>query len=415
MNQKPDRSGSGRRKQPHTVIIARGDRVRHFTIGPWLAAIAGTAVVALVAGGVGAATYIGLAAPQIESPSRPADIYQAYEDRIAALRAQLDRVTSRQMIDQRDLETRVADLIARQSEISERQGRITPLIARMEGAPTVLPDAAPTPSPRPDLSMEIGELRLAAAESEAPVVDSLRMAGEAPQLATRSDAVIAEIDRSLRSIESDQMAGVHALAENTYSAVDRIADVLEKTGIDVTPALPSDASGGPYLPIAEPLRFEHQVRDLDAALDALEDLKSAARRVPVFHPAPGQQISSRFGVRRDPLLGTPAQHSGVDFRARTGVAVTSAAAGRVVFAGWNGGYGRMVEIDHGNGFTTRYAHMSRITVAEGAEVQPGDTLGKVGSSGRSTGPHLHFEVRRDGDAIDPMPFIRAGNELADLI
>jgi murein DD-endopeptidase MepM/ murein hydrolase activator NlpD len=87
----------------------------------------------------------------------------------------------------------------------------------------------------------------------------------------------------------------------------------------------------------------------------------------------------------------------------------------VVSAGWNGGYGRMVEIDHGRGLTTRYAHMSRISVQEGDRVEKGAVIGKVGSTGRSTGPHLHFEVRRGGNAVDPRPFLRAGRRVAELL
>jgi murein DD-endopeptidase MepM/ murein hydrolase activator NlpD len=122
-----------------------------------------------------------------------------------------------------------------------------------------------------------------------------------------------------------------------------------------------------------------------------------------------------FGPRRDPIIGRPAFHSGIDFRAPPGAPIKSAGAGTVVSAGWNGGYGRMVEVDHGNGITTRYAHMSRISVSRGDKVETGTVLGRVGSTGRSTGPHLHFEVRKGGEAVDPRPFLRAGRKIADLI
>ena len=87
----------------------------------------------------------------------------------------------------------------------------------------------------------------------------------------------------------------------------------------------------------------------------------------------------------------------------------------VVKAGWNGGYGRMVEVDHGNGFSTRYGHLSRIDVKVGDHVVRGDVIGEVGSSGRSTGPHLHYEVRRNGDAIDPLAFLKAGMKVGKLL
>jgi murein DD-endopeptidase MepM/ murein hydrolase activator NlpD len=105
-------------------------------------------------------------------------------------------------------------------------------------------------------------------------------------------------------------------------------------------------------------------------------------------------------------------HTGLDFRAEVGEPVLVTASGTVISAGWSGGYGKMVEVDHGNGFTTRYGHMSEIDVKVGQPVKLGQSLGKVGTTGRSTGPHLHYETRIDGEAVDPQKFIAAGSKLA---
>jgi murein DD-endopeptidase MepM/ murein hydrolase activator NlpD len=105
-------------------------------------------------------------------------------------------------------------------------------------------------------------------------------------------------------------------------------------------------------------------------------------------------------------------HAGIDFRGSHGEPVRATAAGRVTHAGSMGGYGLMVDIDHGNGLSTRYAHLSRIEVVEGDMVRLGQRVGRVGSTGRSTGPHLHYETRVHGDAVDPMRFVRAGLRLA---
>ena len=112
------------------------------------------------------------------------------------------------------------------------------------------------------------------------------------------------------------------------------------------------------------------------------------------------------------FLGRPAMHTGLDFRASTGDPVRATANGKVVNAGWSGGYGRMVEIDHGNGLSTRYGHLSAINVKIGQQVTIGQVIGEVGSTGRSTGPHLHYETRIDGDAVDPQKFLRAGVRLS---
>jgi murein DD-endopeptidase MepM/ murein hydrolase activator NlpD len=125
-------------------------------------------------------------------------------------------------------------------------------------------------------------------------------------------------------------------------------------------------------------------------------------------PVPGE-VTSDFGPRRDPLRQQRRRqrHMGLDLEADSGTPVSAAGAGVVVKAGHSGGYGRMVVIDHGDGMETRYAHLSRIVVRRGQVVTPGQLLGKSGNTGRSTGPHLHFEVRVHGDAVDPSDIVAA--------
>ena len=142
-----------------------------------------------------------------------------------------------------------------------------------------------------------------------------------------------------------------------------------------------------------------------------ERLKALMPFMPVRMPLLGDaSVSSPFGYRADPFLGRLALHPGVDLIEAYGDEIHAAGAGRVVHAGPMGGYGMMVEIDHGNGLTTRYAHMSQALVAEGQDVAQGAVLGRIGSSGRSTGPHLHYEVRVDGEPVDPERYLRAGAE-----
>ncbi|MDQ3558722.1 MAG: M23 family metallopeptidase [Pseudomonadota bacterium] len=133
--------------------------------------------------------------------------------------------------------------------------------------------------------------------------------------------------------------------------------------------------------------------------------------MPLRAPVGGTAISSRFGYRTDPFLRSAALHSGLDFVAATGTSVRATAPGTVVSAGPSGGYGNMVEIRHAGGVSTRYAHLSAVLVEQGAEIKAGEVIGRVGSTGRSTGPHLHYETRRDGQAIDPTPYLEAGQAL----
>jgi murein DD-endopeptidase MepM/ murein hydrolase activator NlpD len=115
-------------------------------------------------------------------------------------------------------------------------------------------------------------------------------------------------------------------------------------------------------------------------------------------------ITSNFGWRRHPILGYRRFHSGIDFGASYGSTIRAAEGGTVIFAGWYGGYGNTVIINHGGGITTLYAHTSKLFVNEGQTVQPGDAIAAVGSTGLSTGPHLHFEVRQDGEPVDPLAY-----------
>lgn len=119
-------------------------------------------------------------------------------------------------------------------------------------------------------------------------------------------------------------------------------------------------------------------------------------------PVAARALTSRFGMRAHPVLGGYRMHSGVDLAAPTGTPVSAPGAGVVTFADWSGGYGLLVTVDHGNGMQTRFAHLSRLKVSPGQKVERGQLLGLVGSTGRSTGPHLHYEMRQNGRAIDPL-------------
>jgi murein DD-endopeptidase MepM/ murein hydrolase activator NlpD len=178
--------------------------------------------------------------------------------------------------------------------------------------------------------------------------------------------------------------------------------------------------GGPYIPLEKPsLEQLHQlVSGLDEATDINTDLftliesrllesRLQALMVPSSPPVQGP-VGSGFGFRSDPFTGRAALHTGLDFPADTGSPIHAAAGGLVLVSEWHPAYGQVLEIDHGNGLLTRYAHCSEVLVAAGALVKRGQLVAKVGTTGRSTGPHLHFEVRVDGVPQDPARFL-AGN------
>ena len=414
----------GRRKEPHTVIIARGNEIRHFTIRPWLAAFIGSALAAIAIGYLLATSYLVLRDDLIgATTARQARMQQAYEDRISALRAQVDRITSRQLLDQQLMETKVGELLARQTQLSQRHGRLGPILERAENEVGDLPATSDAPA-KPDAEIT-GSL------SQAPTysVASLSAGDTRPfslwstrsdpldneTAADRADKLFVSINASLKAIENQQLARITTLADNAYRNADAISQALGAAGLPVDTELDKNDVGGPLVPLDSSMIFDSKVKELDEALDALDQVKKEARELPLTNPAPGHPVTSPFGVRTDPILGTAALHTGMDFRAPIGMPAKVTAAGVVTKAGWNGGYGRMVEVDHGNGFATRYGHLSEIDVTVGHMLAAGDVIGKTGSSGRSTGPHLHYEVRHNGEAIDPLRFLAVGKKVAQYL
>ncbi|MGZ5215562.1 MAG: M23 family metallopeptidase [Caldimonas sp.] len=178
-------------------------------------------------------------------------------------------------------------------------------------------------------------------------------------------------------------------------------------------AAPAGASGGPLLaPLPEPAdlgvldaqlgRIERQIASVAAAA---VQRSLVLMRLPTRLPIAEAELTSTFGNRSDPLTHAHAFHAGLDFAAGVGTPIAAAAGGTVAFAGFKRDFGWVVEIDHGNGLTTRYAHASELLVRPGQVVAPGDRIARVGSTGRSTGPHLHFEVLRAGTAVDPERYL----------
>ncbi|WP_027143646.1 M23 family metallopeptidase [Mesorhizobium sp. WSM3626] len=424
----------GRRKEPHTVIIARGNEIRHFTIRPWLAACIGSALAAIAIGYLLATSYLVLRDDLIgATTARQARMQQAYEDRISALRAQVDRITSRQLLDQQLMETKVSELLQRQTQLSQRHGRLGPLFERAENDVGTVPAEDPAATAKPDKRAEVtGSINqpaqtyavaglgadLGSADTRPFSLWSTR-ADPLPSdsSADRADKLFVSINQSLKSIENDQLSRISTLADNAYKSADAIQQALQAAGLPVDSDFGKNESdvGGPLIPLDSSMIFDSKVKELDEALDTLDQLKKEARRLPLANPAPGHSVTSPFGVRTDPLLGTAALHSGMDFRAPIGMAAKVTAPGIVTKAGWNGGYGRMVEVDHGNGFATRYGHLSEIDVTVGEKLDAGAIIGKTGSSGRSTGPHLHYEVRHNGEAIDPLRFLTVGRKVAQYL
>jgi murein DD-endopeptidase MepM/ murein hydrolase activator NlpD len=406
----------GRRREPHTIIIARGNEIRHFTLRPWVVAVAGSAVAAIAIGYLLATSYLVLRDGLIGATvTRQARMRQTYEDRIAALRTEVDRITSRQLLDQKAVETKVSELLARQKLLTERHSRLNMVLRRagkLEGD-----TSASKTTPGGAKSEEHAGVQPGAAPSvkKQALLWNTRKTVKDTNTTEQADHLFAAINSSLGSIEHDQIARIQKLSSRAWETGDEIKQALQQAGLKVADDYGKQDEGGPLIPVDKAAMFDSEVNDLGQALDRLDAIKLAVRKYPLADPEPGAVVTSGFGVRTDPMLGIPALHPGIDFRSPVGKKVPATAAGVVTHAGWDGGYGKMVEIDHGNGYATRYGHLSEVDVKVGEKVKLGQIIGKSGSTGRSTGPHLHYEIRHDGRPINPVAFLKAGMKIRKLM
>ena len=213
----------------------------------------------------------------------------------------------------------------------------------------------------------------------------------------------------LAQLEARQLAYVESLTRYADSRSERASRAIRQLGLNPDQMLRSTrlAMGGPLevLSTNRDGSLDPRFERLGLSLARMEALENSLDSIPQVMPAARWSISSGFGYRRDPFTGRAAMHSGLDFRAGHGSPIYAAARGTVSFVGRKSGYGKVVEVSHGNGLMTRYAHMSAFNARVGQEVAAGDRIGAIGSTGRSTGPHLHFEVRVNDRAINPRPFM----------
>jgi murein DD-endopeptidase MepM/ murein hydrolase activator NlpD len=355
--------------------------------------------------------------------ARQAEMQYAYEDRVAELRSQVDRLTSRQLLDQEQFEQKLDHLMRRQGALESRTSTLSGVA---DPAPTgaIKPratDIAPAkPSPISDtVTLVPPPDREARLESRAVPAVASRV--PASKSGAGIEARLAQFQDSLDRVEARHASMLNGLEESFDAKARRMRSVLGDLGVDVgkmpAASIPA-ATGGPFVPLAprgDGGAFDRQLYRISLARAQVEQLNRALVAVPIRKPLAGEiETTSGFGVRMDPFVRSLAMHTGVDIRSNTGEPVRATAAGKVVSAGWSGGYGKMVEIDHGNGLSTRYGHLSAIDVSEGQTIRVGQVVGRVGSTGRSTGPHLHYETRLDGDAVDPQKYLRAAIRLGGI-
>ncbi|MDE2405802.1 MAG: peptidoglycan DD-metalloendopeptidase family protein [Sphingomonadales bacterium] len=243
---------------------------------------------------------------------------------------------------------------------------------------------------------------------------------EAARTVAKVSAALPEAS-GLAKMEARQLAFVESLTRYADRQSEAASQRIRRLGLDPRMMLASldrgeatgGAMGGPFIPMSTSANgmIDPRFERLGLSLARMNALQSGIQRLPQVLPASLDYISSGFGYRSDPFTHAGAFHPGLDFRGPIGAPIYAAARGRVSFVGQRSGYGNCVEIDHGNGLITRYAHMSGFRTTLGHQVNGGEQIGVIGSTGRSTGPHLHFEVRINDRPVNPRPFLEARNHV----
>jgi murein DD-endopeptidase MepM/ murein hydrolase activator NlpD len=228
--------------------------------------------------------------------------------------------------------------------------------------------------------------------------------------AAPSYADIARMERQVASMQADVSAIKHvAQARYRLTAVE-----VQRLGLDPSRLQAQGGVGGPFEEVQPARAADPNFKALFASWKKLEQLEQGTIAIPSTEPVHGTNFTSGFGVRSDPFRGRAAMHAGIDLAGPMGTPIYATADGVVGRSEWVNGYGNLVELDHGRGIQTRYGHLSRSMVHAGQQVKRGEMIALMGSTGRSTGSHLHYEVRIDGKAVNPIPFMQSSAYLQSV-
>lgn len=249
--------------------------------------------------------------------------------------------------------------------------------------------------------------------------DAAKLSALIPARVGESTGEAADIAAVFEAINRDQVAMASQLRAANEARFASAASVISRLGVSPLPVI-TGGMGGPYEPVAAessvaaavPAKADPQFRALFDSWKKLDSLQATLISIPSEKPVPSMtSLTSNYGVRRDPFRGGRAMHAGIDIPGSHAAQIVATADAIVGRTGWIGGYGNMIELEHGKGIQTRYGHLSSIMVSPGTRIKRGQVIGLMGSTGRSTGTHLHYEVRIDGRPVNPTPFLQTSDYL----
>ncbi len=391
------------------------------------------AVMLLLAAWGGGLTFILVFGDRVSERiiAENSQMQDAYEQRLQAFRAEIARLTfevEQSKFDTTSVEGRIIELGRRQRQLEIRLQALRQLsdIVGLSagGAPPLAPGPAAPGAPAPSrISFEAEDdedLAPISIQAEAPPVIEL-----APVAPTESspdiEGFILRMDRSLRSSDQLQFAILGNLSRFSGVRAERIRSALTLIGLSPEQALQMRGRQNLVIPnIVLPL--SEQNTPFAQALERARQnhglslgIRNIVEALPTTRPTvPNIRYSSGFGYRTHPILGYKKLHAGLDMAAPIGTPIFAAGSGVVLSASWGGGYGNLIQVDHGNGIVTRYAHLSQMNVTTGQPIAKGSLIGLMGTTGASTGSHLHFETRIYGSPVNPACFLHAGDRIAGL-
>jgi murein DD-endopeptidase MepM/ murein hydrolase activator NlpD len=310
-------------------------------------------------------------------------------------------------------------LAAQQRQLAQMQGRINALHSDMSDLKSRMSMSADRIQARQTFLQNLFANRMKMNSDVVVRMNSAETVKPNTKLTREQEAAL----QDLRKVENQQMAFVGTAAQAATARYAQLDAMLHRLGLSAeglsrtTPSV-NLGQGGPLvrasLDRGAYSTLQPEFKDLYMSWTKLDLLQRAMLSIPAFLPTKNFSFTSGFGYRYDPFNGGGATHAGVDMAGPLGTPIYASADGVVVRAGWVGAYGNMVEVDHGRGLMTRYGHLSAINVNVGERVSQGDVIAAMGSTGRSTGSHLHYEVRINGAAVNPMPFLEAARDVLEV-
>jgi len=388
---------------PERQIYHRsGGSVRYVAISPWRQAMMAGAATLIVGWCLFATVAVLLRGPGV-------DIQGGSSDRkTARLERELRQAKAAEQTALTLLETRTLDFNTAINEAEDRHTTLKHLLSSLQGQDTASAIAlsGQNASLLIDSTIEEGDPRQSRPEAEASAANG------GSTFRARTDELI-----------SEQAVFLDAFEDEAVRRSESARGIIRLTGVSAARVLEQPGMGGPLVEVnlttsaaaaaaLEPDPFKRRIYEVEARLQEAQQYENAIHALPLGSPVDVDfRETSAFGYRTDPFNRKTAFHEGADLAAYYGAPIIATAPGKVTFAGVKGGYGRVVEVDHGGGFRTRYGHLNSITVKAGAEVAIGQKIGTMGSTGRSTGPHLHYEIYFRGKSYDPIKFLRAGKHV----